>query len=102
MIFLRLCKLTNATNGQKPCSIIRWIALHEERFHDVLTESECHDCLRARSDYHAFYPESDERDERSESFHDVGVVGSTLSYHRSELCIAIGAYLKQKSIINML
>lgn len=75
---------TDATSGQKPGRTAGWIAVRfSERFQHVNAKGQGYDRLRTRSYYHTFDPQTHERYERSECFHDVGVIGPGFRYHAS-------------------
>ena len=85
--------LTDTADGKQADRFIGRLALWEEGLQNVHTEREGHDSLRAWSYDHALYPQPNERHERAESLHDVGVVGTALGDHAAQLGIAVGAYL---------
>lgn len=85
--------LTDTADGQQPGSIVRWLTLGEERLQDVHAEGQGHDGLRAGTDDHALDPQTDERQEWAEGFHDVGIIGAGFFDHRSQLRVAVGSNL---------
>lgn len=86
--------LTDAADGEETNGVVRGLALWEEGLQDVHAEREGHDGLRAGPNDHTLNPEPDERHERAERLHDVGIVRSTLRDHTAQLGVAIGTHLR--------
>ena len=87
--------LTDTTDGEQSDALVRRLALGEEGLQHVHAERQSHDRLRTRSHDHALDPQTYERHERSERFHDVRIVGPGLGDHTSQLGVAIRSHLKQ-------
>lgn len=86
--------LTDAAYGEETNGFIRGLALRKEGLQDVNAERESHDGLRTGPNDHTLNPEPDERHERAERLHDVGIVGSTLRDHTAQLGVTVGTHLQ--------
>lgn len=68
--------LTDATGCKYSRSIIWWSTIWKHWLQHINAESQGYDGLTTRPHYHTLNPESDEREERSESLHNICVIGA--------------------------
>lgn len=86
--------LTYYENGDQFHGHRRWLAVADERLHRVLGEAETDDGHLRRLQHQGGHPREQERRQRAEGVHEVGVLGAGTRVHRAQLCVRKSTWKK--------